>query len=436
MFISVPLCVLIVVAATAQRSAQLARPVPLAAPPAGSAAQALSLAASTDAPVTVDDATTPWAITQALPDGNLDTTFSAQPVRVERDGSWVPVDAGLKQQPDGSWAPTAALNPVALSNGGPGPLATLHDGDNSMTLSWPTSLPAPQVDGATATYPNVLPGVDLQVDTDSFGGVSELLVVKSAQAAADPSLDAISFVVGGNGSPPTSDSAGDIQVAASSGAPAFQAATPLMWDSTGAAVSPGVGGASFDGVQPTVAGSSDASADPSADSSADDGGPSPQSQVATVDVDTNGNSLTLSPDQSLLSGDNTTYPVYIDPAWEPATKNASAFTWAQEANPTSKWYDTNSNGNPAVGYQGWDPSYQGKNRSFWQYDVSYLGNAQVNSATLEADETYSGSFDCTAAGRRQIDERSTDRITQYTSWNNQPQLFSTKFFCDGRWFDD
>ena len=56
-------------------------------------------------------------------------------------------------------------------------------GDAQAGLTWPADLPAPQVNGATATYAEVLSGVDLQV-TATTRGYTENLLVKNATAAS------------------------------------------------------------------------------------------------------------------------------------------------------------------------------------------------------------------------------------------------------------
>ncbi|MFE2067302.1 hypothetical protein ACFXDH_33815 [Streptomyces sp. NPDC059467] len=74
---------------------------------------------------------------------------------------------------------------MSFSGGGDSAFATIEKDGRSLALDWPGRLPKPKLDGSTATYPNVLDGVDLKV-TASAEGFSHVLVVKNAKAAADP----------------------------------------------------------------------------------------------------------------------------------------------------------------------------------------------------------------------------------------------------------
>lgn len=378
---------------------------------------ALAQAAALDTPVTVDDATTPYELTQALPTGELATTFSAEPVRVRQDGEWVPTDTTLVANEDGTYSPAAVLGPVTISGGGSGPLAVLDNNGTSLSLSWPTPLPPPVVSGSAATYPEVLPGVDLQVTTDSGGSLSDLLVVKSAAAADNPDLAALTMEVSSSAGPVTADGVGGLRADAQDGSLAFHAARPLMWDAGADANNSADSGAA--NAAPAL--TDDPVTDPVSDVPA---GPPPSAEVAPVDVDVDGGTMTLSPNMPLLTGDDTNYPVTIDPNWVPWKPNADHFAWAQEALPGTAWYDTTSNGNPAVGYQGWQPSYQGRNRSFWQFSISRLQGETIHHAELDAKETYSGSWGCTSDDRRQINAASTDVIGPNTTWNHQPDFYA------------
>src|SRR5947208_1568306 len=85
-------------------------------------------------------------------------------------------------------APAVTTTGLTLSGGGGGPLATMRANGRSLSLTAPMTLPAPTLSGSTATYANVLSGVDLVVTVDQQGGFSSVLVVHSAQAAGNADL--------------------------------------------------------------------------------------------------------------------------------------------------------------------------------------------------------------------------------------------------------
>jgi RHS repeat-associated protein len=123
----------------------------------------------------------------ALPSGAVEAEISAGPVRVRGDdGDWADVDTTLRRNPDGSVTPAA--HPYRLKLSGPAgagehKLIQLGTGGQQSTLGWSGRLPEPTLNGATATYPEVRPGVDLVV-TATRTGYEQTLVVKNRQAAA------------------------------------------------------------------------------------------------------------------------------------------------------------------------------------------------------------------------------------------------------------
>jgi len=121
----------------------------------------------------------------ANPDGSVTADEHAEPVRVARAGRWVPVDATLVKADDGSIGPKAATIGLRLSGGGDGPLLTVERAGRTMTLSWPAKLPEPELEDTRATYPEVLPGVDLVINV-GVSGFSHVLVIKTPEAAQDP----------------------------------------------------------------------------------------------------------------------------------------------------------------------------------------------------------------------------------------------------------
>src|SRR5581483_10644851 len=99
------------------------------------------------------------------------------------DGSWTTPDPTLVSNGDGTFSPRAAVLPLRISGGGSAALATIRKSSGSVSVNWPASLPTPVVQGATATYPEVEPGVDLRVVAD-VDGFSQLLIVKDRAAWA------------------------------------------------------------------------------------------------------------------------------------------------------------------------------------------------------------------------------------------------------------
>lgn len=67
-----------------------------------------------------------------------------------------------------------------------------------LALSWPKDLPDPELNGNTVTYPEVLPGVDLRM-TAQQDGFTQLLVVKSAEAAASDELSQLRLKLDADG---------------------------------------------------------------------------------------------------------------------------------------------------------------------------------------------------------------------------------------------
>lgn len=258
---------------------------------------AVEQAERTGEPVPVPADTTEYSTTTAEPDGDLLASFSAVPQHVEVDGTWKPIDTSLDWQPDGTLAPRQTVSTPALSGGGTTPLASMYSALGSVALSWPTALPTPTANGDTATYPDVLDGVDLQVRANPDGGISEVLVVKTPSAADDAGLDAVKIAVAAHGVSLSQDAAGNITAATGDGQSAFHAPSPIMWDSghdsTTATAAAGEHGPSTDAAEAPPAGA----------------------HIAPIGVGLDQSGISLTPNRELLDSPDTTYPVYLDPTW-------------------------------------------------------------------------------------------------------------------------
>ncbi|MBN6052595.1 hypothetical protein JYK22_11695, partial [Nonomuraea sp. RK-328] len=113
--------------------------------------------------VLVSGETTETTLVYANPDGTITLEASSEPVRVKRGDSWASIDTNLVAQ-NGVFKPKASLADTAFSSGGEGkPLAVLERSDKqSYTLTWPTPLPAPKIEGSKAIYTDAAgPGADL-----------------------------------------------------------------------------------------------------------------------------------------------------------------------------------------------------------------------------------------------------------------------------------
>jgi Concanavalin A-like lectin/glucanases superfamily len=241
----------------------------------------------------------------AQPDGSgFVATEHLRPVRTLKAGQWVGIDTTLTRASDGSIGPAASTVGLRFSSGGTGPMVSMTRAGRQLALSWASALPVPALDGDTAVY-QVLPDVELRLRAN-VDGFSHVVVVKTAAAAADPRLAALTFGLSAPGLQVSADAQGSQQVVdAASGAEIFRALPPQMWDSTrpadlaaatGSAQMSTAGGSAGPGRSLAVA-------------------PGEGSRVARMRVSVAGGRMTLYPDRALLTGADTKYPVYIDPMW-------------------------------------------------------------------------------------------------------------------------
>ncbi|MFJ8579510.1 LamG-like jellyroll fold domain-containing protein [Micromonospora sp. NPDC093277] len=325
----------------------------------------------------------------ANPDGSFTLEQSVQPVRVRRGAEWKPVDTTLQVAPDGMVVPAASVLDMAFSGGGDAPLARLRRDGTELLLRWPGRLPAPVLADDTATYPEVLPGVDLTVRA-GVEGFSQVLVVKSAQAAANPALTRLRLLTSTRGVTVRAAQDGSLAAVDTAGEAVFQAPAPYMWDSSGSG-------------SRTV----------------------PGGRVRSMRVATTAGELALVPDRGLLTGSATRYPVYIDPSWSGAR---TAWTQVWSNLPGTSFYNgaNDAEKEARVGYDAQDGKLT---RSFFRFDVSGVKGKHILSATLQTHEVWS--YSCTA---REVQVWETGGISSSTTWKNQPSWISklaAKSFAKG-----
>jgi hypothetical protein len=293
--------------------------VPAAATSPGTPGQALAQAQATGRVITVSSLTTASSLTTVSPTGRFAVTESLLPVRVRRDGRWVPLNPALHRA-GGRLVPAATASLVSLSDGGPGSLARLADAGWTLAIGWPGSLPPPSVSGSTAIYAGVpVAGANLVVTVSSLGTVT--VVAEATDPAASRALSSFRLLTSAPGLSLSTDLAGDLAFAETGTAePVFTAQAPRMWDSAplpkGAPVI-------------TDPGSGEQLAVPSGlPARSSTGGPGGLARPAAVPVAVSGGAITLTPPAASLTGHGAVYPLYTSLTFAPdVTKNASA--WSQ-----------------------------------------------------------------------------------------------------------
>lgn len=338
----------------------------------------------------------------ANPKGTFTAQEYTQPVRTLKPGGWAPVDDTLVKRADGSLSPKAATVGLEFSGGGEGPFATMSRAGREYSLTWPGGkLPAPKVEGSTARYEEVLPGVDLAVRAE-IEGFGHYFIVKNAQAAANPELTRIELGLSAKGLKIEKDPGGGMRaVDAAVGGTVFEAAKAVMWDSApspssarttppakGAARSAGSGagttgstaGTAAGTTAGTVAGPVAGTTAPKAALQAADGG-----RKASVGLTVAKNRLTLTPDLKLLRGKDTVYPVVVDPI--PRTIHRSAWTGVMSGMPGEQdWAYSGSAGmgKCPVNYNPTTCAGIGVRRLLYTFPLSAYRGKQILSAQFSA----------------------------------------------------
>ncbi|MET7578897.1 LamG domain-containing protein [Streptomyces microflavus] len=369
---------------------------------------ALEEAAESGRPVEVLAERTEYTQTMANPDGTLTLTQSTEPQRVRgANGSWRDTDATLERRQDGSVGPKGAVVDLRFSGGGAGEdLVRLGGQRGAMTLAWPGPLPKPVLEGATATYPEVLKGVDLQL-TATLEGYRQVLVVKSAEAAANPALSEITMGARGEGLRIQPGSGGGISAVDEDGNVAFSGPVGQMWDSAGDDVTT---------VRASRTAFSTRSGSPAAESGegpmgADESArPSKGDASALLPVKVGSGAITVEPDLDVLRGKDTVYPVYIDPPIGAEHSERSVLSsdgdrfWQFSGD-----YGVGRCSTAGPYYCTTGASYT--NRMFFEFAPTKLTGKHVLDATFRAYETWS--FDCTP---HWVDLKRTDNISKATKW--------------------
>ena len=248
---------------------------------------------------------------------------------------WSPIDTTLGASADGL-IPVQTEPTIQFASGSESaPLAEIEQDGTSLSLSLDGDLPAPDVEGDTATYRDVLPGVDATLQALPQGFEESFIVDSPIHAPA--TLD---IPIQVDGATAELDDSGALVLTDSTGAVVGGADPAVMW---GAATDPATGA------------------------------PLQQELVASTLVDgPDGQVLKLSPDLSFFTDPAVTYPVIIDPA---VSLSLLADGSVDSSNP-----DVSASSATAlrVGHVPAGNTY----RSYLRFDASPIALTHVLSATL------------------------------------------------------
>ncbi|WP_432838080.1 LamG-like jellyroll fold domain-containing protein [Dactylosporangium sp. CA-092794] len=316
---------------------------------------------------------------------NADGTMTAEqhlaPVRFRQAGQWVPIDVTLAKQPDGSVAPKAHPGGLRLSGSASGDdehdVVVMGTGDQQTAVGWRGRLPEPVLAGPTATYAEVLPGVDLVV-TVHRTGYEQSFVAKDRAALARIGRLTLPMRTGALTAVP--DAAGGLALRDKNGRQAARTHPAEMWD---AVVAPN----SLEHVRRAPVG-------------------------MTVKTAGAGRaSLELVPDAAFLARSDLQFPVTVDP---PASIGAAFDTFVQ----TGYTSDQSGVDELKLGYA--DDGGTWTARSYLKFDTSGVWDQGVLNATLNLWEWHSWS--CTAAS---WEARRSDPPSTGTRWTAQPGWYET-----------
>ncbi|MFJ4439005.1 LamG-like jellyroll fold domain-containing protein [Streptomyces sp. NPDC088923] len=361
----------------------------------------------------VDTATTESSQLFANPDGTFTQEMNAAPVRARKNGGdWAPIDTTLVRQGDGSVRARSTTAEVTFAGGGSGSgLVILAQNGHELRLSWPTSLPAPALDGATATYADVLKDVDLKLTALSTGYTS-VLVVRTAEAAKNPALETIRMGVSADGLDiaPTAD--GGFVARDGDGSPVFESPAGRMWDSAGdppAQVTTQLARTAADDDHDAVPLPA-AKGEP-----APSEGPGSGDVAADVPLEVTDTTVQIKPDPRLLRGEDTVFPLYIDPP----TRGISLGDWTALSSDGDKFWKFS--GDKGVGrcsnYAGYlcsnSPYTQ---RLYFEYPLSSIHGKKILDATMEVYQEWTFTCDPHWYDLSRVDKG----IASSTTWSSRP----------------
>ena len=299
----------------------------------------------------------------------------AQALSPDSPTGWAPLDLSLVESSSDGFSPDTAAAQVTFADGtdDSAPVATLAQNDTSLSVDLDSSsgVPAPTIDGNTASYSSVQPGVDASL-TATPGGMEISYLIDSA-ADAPATLDVPLHLDGLTASIAID---GSLVLTDSSGTQVGGAAPAQMW---GAATDPSTG-------EPTIE----------------------QTVPATLVDGVGGPVLELTPDPSFWSTPGLTFPVEIDPV--------VSLTLLLDTTVDSVHQSTNYGSSTALR----SGLFTGGaiDRAYIGFDRTAIAGKHITDASLQLQETGAGSCNLTQVDIYSVTSASAPPLY----WTNRPPL--------------
>lgn len=192
---------------------------------ADSTAAALLMARTQGRKIEVLSERSASSTTYALPNGQLQTSTYAAPIRQQVDGVWRNIDTSLSDA-GAALEPDVAAADIAVSDGGDTSLASVTKGARSFGMGWESKLPAPSVKDDTASY-DLGDGETLTVTALSQGFSQNVVLDKAPEGPLEyripMRLKGLVLSVAESGHLLLKDKAGKLVA---------EAPAPMMWDSS------------------------------------------------------------------------------------------------------------------------------------------------------------------------------------------------------------
>ncbi|RSM51625.1 hypothetical protein DMB66_41265, partial [Actinoplanes sp. ATCC 53533] len=310
------------------------------------------------------------------PDGTITEDRALAPVRVKSGDKWQDVDLTLVKAADGKVEPRVHARNLRLSGAASGAgeheVVALGSGEQRTSISWKGALPEPVLDGSTATYPEVLPGVDLVVKAQTTG--YEQFFVAKDRAALDR-VEKLTLPMNTGKLTAAPDGAGGLTFKDAKGRTVGRSQAPEMWDAR-------IGPVSGDHVNRAPVG------------------------MRTVKKSAGKAVLELTADPDFVDRPDLAFPVTIDP---PASLPVAFDAFVQNS------YSSDQSGADELklGHVVDGGSYTA--RSYLRFGTTGIWGSRIMSAKLRLWEFHS--YSCTAMS---WEAWRTDRADSATRWTAQP----------------